>query len=150
MFDREARIDLGSVTARLLWYGGAHTVGDELTFVEPDDVLVSGDVVQNKVVPGIAAPNSTVKSWQAVVERIQSLPVKIVLPDHSAAGDASLVAQELMFLTDLETFTGDAKRGGKSADDAAASVSDSMKKTYPDWSGLGNLPNLVKRVYGEQ
>src|SRR5579863_7716718 len=45
-FDAEAKIDLGGVTARLLWFGGAHTKGDELTFVEPDRTLISGDVVQ--------------------------------------------------------------------------------------------------------
>jgi glyoxylase-like metal-dependent hydrolase (beta-lactamase superfamily II) len=149
VFDREARIDLGGVTARLLWYGGAHTVGDELIFIEPDDVLISGDVVQNKVVPGAAA-DSTFKSWQEVVKRIQSLPVKIVVPDHSAVGDASLVTQELAFLTDLETLTADAKREGKSADDAAASVSDTMKRKYVGWSGLDGLLGMVKRVYAEQ
>ena len=47
-FNEEAKIDLGGVTARLLWFGGAHTKGDELTFVEPDLTLISGDVVQNK------------------------------------------------------------------------------------------------------
>jgi glyoxylase-like metal-dependent hydrolase (beta-lactamase superfamily II) len=52
-FGTEAKIDLGGVTARLLWFGGAHTKGDELTFIEPDRTLVTGDVVQNKVVPGI-------------------------------------------------------------------------------------------------
>jgi len=37
IFDQEeARIDLGGVTARLIWFGEAHTNGDELTFVEPD------------------------------------------------------------------------------------------------------------------
>src|SRR5580698_1646433 len=35
-FGQEATVDLGGgVTARLLWFGGAHTKGDELTFVEP-------------------------------------------------------------------------------------------------------------------
>src|SRR6185437_5284902 len=49
-FDKERKLDLGGgVTARLLWYGGAHTKGDELIFVEPDRTLISGDVVQNKV-----------------------------------------------------------------------------------------------------
>src|SRR3984885_9723301 len=42
LFENEAKVDLGGVTARLLWYGGAHTKGDEGTFVEPDDTLVSG------------------------------------------------------------------------------------------------------------
>src|SRR6202167_3193104 len=53
IFDQEATIDLGGVTARLLWFGGAHTKRDELTSVEPDRTLVSGDVVQNKVGPNI-------------------------------------------------------------------------------------------------
>ncbi len=35
LFENEAKLDLGGVTARLLWFGGAHTKGDELTFVEP-------------------------------------------------------------------------------------------------------------------
>src|ERR1700733_6305056 len=53
-FAQEATVDLGGgVTARLLWFGGAHTKGDELTFVEPDRTLVSGDVVQNKTMPNI-------------------------------------------------------------------------------------------------
>ena len=34
VFDREAKLDLGGVTARLFWIGPAHTKGDELTFVE--------------------------------------------------------------------------------------------------------------------
>lgn len=150
VFDREARIDLGGgVTVRLLWYGAAHTVGDELTFVEPDDVLISGDVVQNKVSPNITVDDSTFKSWREVVEQIQKLPVKIVVPDHSPVGDGSLVTQELAFLTDLETLTAQARGSGKSADDAAQSVAAEMKQKYPDWTGTTNLPDLVKRVYNE-
>jgi glyoxylase-like metal-dependent hydrolase (beta-lactamase superfamily II) len=150
VFDREVRVDLGGgVSARLLWYGGAHTMGDELTFVEPDDALISGDVVQNKVSPNIAGGDSTFKSWRAVVEQVQKLPVKIVVPDHSAVGDASLVTQELAFLTDLVTLTARAKSAGKSVDDAAQSVAAEMKQKYPDWRGTDNLPNLVKRAYGE-
>src|SRR5262249_12573197 len=51
VFDREARVDLGRVQVRLLWFGEAHTKGDELIFVEPDRTLISGDVVQNKTMP---------------------------------------------------------------------------------------------------
>jgi len=34
-FDQEATIDLGGVKARLLWFGGAHTKGDELALLSP-------------------------------------------------------------------------------------------------------------------
>jgi glyoxylase-like metal-dependent hydrolase (beta-lactamase superfamily II) len=53
VFDREVKLDLGGVTARLMWMGAAHTHGDELTFVEPDSVLLPGDIVESKLVPSM-------------------------------------------------------------------------------------------------
>ncbi|HLK32274.1 MAG TPA: MBL fold metallo-hydrolase, partial [Terriglobales bacterium] len=70
VFDREAKIDLGGVTARLLWFGEAHTKGDELTFVEPDRTLISGDVVQNKTMPKIFGDGGTPGSWLAVLKKV--------------------------------------------------------------------------------
>jgi glyoxylase-like metal-dependent hydrolase (beta-lactamase superfamily II) len=55
VFDRELKLDLGGVTARLLWLGTAHTKGDELIFVEPDSTLIPGDIVQDKIVPRLTA-----------------------------------------------------------------------------------------------
>src|ERR1700735_4226050 len=69
-FSQEATVDLGGVTAQLLWFGGAHTKGDELTFVEPDRTLVSGDVVQNKTMPGIYGDGGTPATWLAVLEQV--------------------------------------------------------------------------------
>src|SRR5437016_11857535 len=100
-FENEAKLDLGGVTARLLWFGGAHTKGDELTFVEPDRTLVSGDVVQNKVVPNIFGDGGTPASWLAVLDKIAALKVQHVLPDHSPPGDGSLVLKERAFIGDL-------------------------------------------------
>ena len=62
-FDREATVDLGGVTVRLLWFGEAHTKGDELIFVEPDRTLISGDVVQNKTMPNISDSGGTPTTW---------------------------------------------------------------------------------------
>jgi glyoxylase-like metal-dependent hydrolase (beta-lactamase superfamily II) len=57
-FDHEVKIDLGSVTVRLFWLGPAHTRGDELIFVEPDEALISGDVVQSKIVPNMPSTDA--------------------------------------------------------------------------------------------
>ena len=102
-FDSEARLDLGGVTARLLWFGEAHTKGDELTFIDPDRTLVSGDVVQNKVVPNIYGDGGTPSSWLAVLDKFRRCNALHVLPDHSAPGDGSLVAAEKNFISDLRT-----------------------------------------------
>jgi glyoxylase-like metal-dependent hydrolase (beta-lactamase superfamily II) len=92
-FEQEARVDLGGVTARLLWFGEAHTKGDELIFVDPDRTLISGDVVQNKTMPNIADDGGTPSSWIEVVDKIAALEAAHVLPDHSAPGDGSMVAE---------------------------------------------------------
>src|SRR5262249_25987914 len=117
-FDQEAQLDLGGVIARLLWFGGAHTKGDQLTFVEPDRTLISGAVVQNKVVPGIFRDGGTPSSWLAVLDKVAALKPLRVLPDHSEPGDGSLVESEKSFIADLRKSALDLKKSGVSAEDA--------------------------------
>jgi glyoxylase-like metal-dependent hydrolase (beta-lactamase superfamily II) len=148
-FDQERVLDLGGgVKARLLWFGGAHTKGDELTFIEPDKTLISGDVVQNKVVPNIYGDGGTPASWIAVLEQVAKLGVLHVLPDHSAIGDGSLVAQEKAFITGLRTRALELKRQGVNADDAGKQLTAEFKTKYSDWP-INSVAGFVKSVYGE-
>ena len=148
LFDSEATVDLGGVTARLLWFGGAHTKGDELTLVEPDATLVSGDVVQNKVVPNIFREGGTPASWIAVLDKLSTLNVRHVLPDHSAPGDGSLIAKERAFIDDLQTRALALKRQGVSADDAGKQLSTEFKTKYSDWPTM-NLAAFVRSIFAE-
>jgi glyoxylase-like metal-dependent hydrolase (beta-lactamase superfamily II) len=148
IFDQEATIDLGGVTARLLWFGGAHTKGDELTFVEPDRTLISGDVVQNKTMPNIFGDGGTPASWLAVLEKVAALNATHVLPDHSAPGDGSLVAAELNLISKIRTRALSLKRQGISPDDAGKQVSTDLKAKHPDWPNT-NAAGFVKSVYAE-
>jgi glyoxylase-like metal-dependent hydrolase (beta-lactamase superfamily II) len=148
-FDKERKLDLGGgVTARLLWFGGAHTKGDELTFVEPDKTLISGDVVQNKVVPNIFREGGTPSSWITVLDQVAKLGALHVLPDHSAVGDGSLVAQEKSFIVDLRTRALALKQQGVSADEAGKLLTTEFKTKYADWP-INNLTNFVKSIYAE-
>ena len=146
MFDQEARIDLGGVTARLIWFGEAHTKGDELTFVEPDRTLISGDVVQNKTIPMIFGDGGTPTTWLAVVDKVAGLNAAHVLPDHSPPGDGSLVAAERDLISEILTRALALKRQGMSADDTGKEVSAGLKKLYPDWPNT-NAAAFVKSVY---
>jgi glyoxylase-like metal-dependent hydrolase (beta-lactamase superfamily II) len=148
IFDQEATVELGGVTARLLWFGGAHTKGDELTFVEPDRTLISGDVVQNKTVPNIFGDGGTPASWLAVLDKVAALNAAHVLPDHSAAGDGSLVAAERDLISEIRTRALTLKRQGVSPDDAGKQVSADLKTQHPDWPNT-NAAGFVKSVYAE-
>jgi glyoxylase-like metal-dependent hydrolase (beta-lactamase superfamily II) len=148
-FDKEKVLDLGGgVRARLLWFGGAHTKGDELTFVEPDKTLISGDVVQNKVVPNIFGAGGTPATWIAVLDQVEKLGALRVLPDHSAVGDGRLVRQEKAFITDIQMRALELKRQGVSADDAGKQLTAEFKAKYPDWP-INNLTGFVRSVYAE-
>jgi len=147
-FDQEVTIDLGGVTARLLWFGGAHTKGDELTLVEPDQTLISGDVVQNKTMPFIYGDGGTPASWLAVLEKVAALNVAHVLPAHSAPGDGSLVGAERDLISEIRTRALALKRQGVSADDAGKQVSAALKTLHPDWPNT-NAAGFVKNVYAE-
>ncbi len=148
VFEKEAKLDLGGVTVRLLWFGGAHTKGDLLTFVEPDRTLISGDVVQNKVVPNIFRDAATPSSWLAVLDKISALNAQHVLPTHSAPGDGSLVALEKRFISDLRTGALELKKKGVSADDAGKQLAEDFKQKYADWPSM-NVTGFVRSVYAE-
>jgi glyoxylase-like metal-dependent hydrolase (beta-lactamase superfamily II) len=148
LFENEAKLDLGGVTARLLWYGGAHTKGDEVTFVEPDNTLVSGDVVQNKVVPNIYGDGGTPASWLAVLDKIAALPIAHVIPDHSAPGDGSLVAAGRSFIADVQTQALALKKQGISPADAATQLNTALKAKYSDWPNI-NVGMFVQSIYSE-
>ncbi len=148
-FDSEAKVDLGGgVSARLLWFGGAHTKGDELTFVEPDRTLVSGDVVQNKVVPGIYGDGGTPASWLAVLDKVAALNAAHVLPDHSAPGGGEMVAAERKFIAELRDSALELKRKGVAVDEAGRQLGVTFKGKYPDWPSM-NVAGFVKSVYAE-
>jgi hypothetical protein len=126
----------------------AHTKGDELILVEPDGTLVSGDVVQNKVVPNIFGDGGTPSSWIAVLDKVSALNVRHVLPDHSAPGDGSLVTQERAFIDDLRTRALALKAHGVSAGDAGKQLSAEFKTKYSDWPNM-NVAGFVRSVFAE-
>ena len=150
LFDKELSLDLGGgVTARLMWFGPGHTKGDELIFVEPDSTLISGDIVENKLVPAIYGEASTVKGWLAILDKVAPLKPRFVVPDHGELGDGSLIQKERAFLLDVQSQAQQLKRKGVSAEEAGKMVTETLKAKYPDWPNLRGVPNVVQRVYSE-
>jgi glyoxylase-like metal-dependent hydrolase (beta-lactamase superfamily II) len=149
LFDEALTLDLGGVAVRLMWLGPAHTNGDTLAFVEPDNVLVSGDVVQNKAGVGLTGSRSSLKSWIAVVDKVAALKPALILPDHSLPGDGRLIAEQRDFLADLQESVQALKRQGKSAEEAARQISADFQARYKGWTRLNFLERSVIAAYRE-
>jgi glyoxylase-like metal-dependent hydrolase (beta-lactamase superfamily II) len=148
LFDREMKLDLGGVTARLFYLGAAHTRGDMLILVQEDSVLLPGDIVQQKIFPIMPNEDSSVKNWLAILDQLQTLNPRVIVPDHGAAvTDAAEIGNERAYLLDLQARASELKRQGVSVDDAGKQVAAEFHTRYPDWQGAIYIPNEVKRVY---
>lgn len=149
VFGNEVKLDLGGVTARLMWFGPAHTAGDELIFVEPDRTLLPGDIVENKLVPNMPNAQSSPKGWIAILDKIAPLEPRYIVPDHGRLGDGSLIAKERAFLVNLQSRALELKAAGIPVEEAEKRLTDEFKSRYSDWESTGAIGNAVLRVYAE-
>jgi glyoxylase-like metal-dependent hydrolase (beta-lactamase superfamily II) len=146
LFDDEYSLDLGGVTVRMLAIGPAHTRGDIGLFVVEDRVLMAGDVVQHRLAPNMSCAECTPGSWLAALDRLAPLQARLVVPVHTALGDASLIAATRAYLEDLQARARALRAEGKSAAEAGATVAAEFEKKYQGW-GLRNIPQTVQKVY---
>jgi len=58
----------------------AHTLGDLMIWLPDDQVLLSGDVIVNKITPNFR--DGKVKEWINTLGEVQTLPVKTIVPGH--------------------------------------------------------------------
>ncbi len=147
VFDSEMKLDLGGVTARLLWLGAAHTRGDEVIFVEPDSTLIPGDIVQDKIVPRVNRGEGSPKSWLAILDKLEALKPRYIVPDHGALGGASLIAQQRGFMVDLQSRALALQRQGVSVSDAGKQLTAEFRAKYPGWASMDLVAAYVERVY---
>jgi glyoxylase-like metal-dependent hydrolase (beta-lactamase superfamily II) len=148
LFDREAKLELGGVTARLFYVGPAHTKGDELIFVEEDSVLIPGDIVQKDIFPIMPNTDASVKGWLSILDNVEALHPKFIVPDHGASiVDASQIGTERAYILALQARALELKKQGVSADDAGKTITAELKAKNPDWPNPNNIAGEVTRVY---
>jgi glyoxylase-like metal-dependent hydrolase (beta-lactamase superfamily II) len=149
VFDREAKLDLGGVTVRLLWLGPAHTRGDEFVFVEEDGVLFTGDAVINRFFPIFPDADASGKNWLSILDKLDALQPRMIVPGHGEVGEASLIATERDYLKAVQQRVADLKGEGKSADESAKLLTVEFRAKYPTWENPGWIADAVERFYAE-
>jgi len=148
LFDREHKLDLGGVTVRLLALGSTHTPGDTMVFVEGDRVLYAGDVVMNKV-PVAFGQTSSVPVWVSVLKQLEPLRPVAIVPAHGPVGDGSLIAQQRDVFETLQVRVPQLKAQGKTADEAATTLTAEFQAKHPDWTAANRIGGMVRSLYGD-
>jgi glyoxylase-like metal-dependent hydrolase (beta-lactamase superfamily II) len=149
LFDREVKIDLGGVTARIFLVGPGHTRGDTAIYVEEDKALFTGDVVVNRFFPIFPDKDASGKNWLAVLNQFEALQLLKVVPGHGEVGDARLIAAEQSYLKALRSRTTELKAQGKSAKEAAELLTTEFNMKYPNWDNPGWIADAVEHFYSE-
>jgi glyoxylase-like metal-dependent hydrolase (beta-lactamase superfamily II) len=143
-FDKELTLDLGGARVRLMAMGPNHTRGDIAFWVEPDNVLLSGDIVMTTM-PGFSSPYSKLSVWLQSLNRFERLkPVRIV-PSHGPIGDASMIARWKTLMTTVQTRAAELKKQGRTLDDAVKVIQDELQDRYP----RNGLAGVARAAYNE-
>ena len=144
VFDKEQTVDLGGVRVRLMAMGANHTRGDIAFWVEPDSILVSGDVVMTTM-PGFGSPYSKLSTWLQSLNRFEELkPVRIV-PSHGPMGDTSMIARWKTLMTTVQARAAELKKQGRTLDDTVKLIQDELQDRYP----RNGLAGVARAAYTE-
>jgi glyoxylase-like metal-dependent hydrolase (beta-lactamase superfamily II) len=149
VFSQDAILDLGGVTVKLMWFGPARTKGDLILYVPEDGVLHSGNFLGSMSYPGMPDETPSVTNWLNILDKMEALHPRIVIPNHGDDHDASLISGEREVLRALQMRTRDLKAQGKTEEQAGQILTAEFDVKYPAWKGLGAIPAIVRRLYEE-
>ena len=131
MLDETETLDIGGVSLTLSYLGGAHSDGDLSVYVEPDGVLISGDIIFEGRIPFVGDANT--RQWLDILTKMQAQKMTALIPGHGAlASDPNeVVALMRRYLLALRTQMG-----------VAVEEMISFEKAYAEatWTEFEKLP----------
>jgi len=79
------KFEMDGVRFTLNYLGAAHSDGDMTLYVEPDRVLLSGDIIFEGRVPYLGDANT--RQWLATLEAMETSTLAALIPGHGPAAD---------------------------------------------------------------
>jgi cyclase len=139
----------GSDKIDLYYFGRGHTNGDSFVVFSALRVMHTGDIFARKGTPLIDTNNGgsgadypvTLKKAAAGIRGVET-----VIPGHSAVTDWNTFKEFGEFMHDLVAAVQEAKKAGKTADQAATDVK--LPEKYKDY-GMQGLKDNVTKIYNE-
>jgi glyoxylase-like metal-dependent hydrolase (beta-lactamase superfamily II) len=147
-FESEAEVNLGDLSVRLLHWGPAHTRGDEFVFLPEQGILFGGDVVVNRFFPIMPDADASGVNWISMLERMEKLNPKIVVPGHGEVGDASLIRQMREYLAFVRDRVQEMKSQGSGLEEVEKKLEPDVRTKYKDWDNPNWIKNAIDNFYG--
>jgi glyoxylase-like metal-dependent hydrolase (beta-lactamase superfamily II) len=145
----EARLDLGGTAVELLYYGPAHTRGDQLVFLPDERIVFVGDLVENRFLPIFPDEDAVGSRWLGLLDRIEALDPDAVVPGHGAIGDVGLVEELRAYLMAVRERVEALQAEGRALDAIEAAVDEEMRSRYAGWDNEMWIGSAVKSFHAE-
>jgi glyoxylase-like metal-dependent hydrolase (beta-lactamase superfamily II) len=145
----EARLDLGGTAVALLYYGPAHTRGDQLVFLPEERILFAGDLVENRFLPIFPDEDAIGSRWLGLLDRIEALAPDVVVPGHGAIGDVGLVEELRAYLLAVRERVEALDAEGRALEAIEAAVDEEMRSRYAGWDNEMWIGSAVKSFHAE-
>lgn len=130
LVDTETRLDLGGRPLRLIaWSPAAHTDCDLTILDETTGVLFAGDLVFLQHIPVV---DGSLTGWLSVIQRLEKLPARIVVPGHGReiAPWPQALDDERRYLTVLAQDTRREIAKGTPLEHAIGNIADSERDRW--------------------
>ena len=144
LFDKEQTVDLGGVRVRMMAMGANHTRGDTAFWIEPDGILVSGDVVMSTMPASTARSRSSPRGSRVSIDSSSS---------HRNGsfrvtgrwGGTEMITRWKTLLTTVQARAAALKKQGKSIDETVTAIQDELQDRYP----RNGLAGAARAAYNE-
>ena len=149
MTGADQNIDLGGITARVMFLGRAHTGGDLNVYLPREKILFMSEAGMNRVFPPMRSAYPS--EWVATVDKALAMDVTRYVPGHGFIEEPKASREELVaFRSALVAVIAEVKRLhglGLSADDA---LKQANWGEYTDWFlREQQAPVDIRKVYEE-
>jgi phosphoglycerate dehydrogenase-like enzyme/glyoxylase-like metal-dependent hydrolase (beta-lactamase superfamily II) len=144
VFDDKLVLDDGKQRVEFLFFGHAHTAGDAFAYLPKHKVVCTGDACVNGAFNFMGHSDSA--SWIRVLERVQQLDVKLVLPGHGPLAGKDLLEKQKRYFVELRQQVKKGIEDGKTVEDIIKSID---MPWYKEWTSVTPSGDNVKHVYAE-
>ncbi|HET8842683.1 MAG TPA: MBL fold metallo-hydrolase [Ktedonobacteraceae bacterium] len=144
----ERTIDLGGKQVVLRELAG-HTRGDQIVFLPQEQVLFTGDLVENRLFPILFDQDASAGCWISALAHLIGLSPAIVVPGHGEIGTVALIQEVQDYLIFVREEVNRCIKEGQPLELIDQEAVRIVKERYQEWENDLWIPFAIRNIYAE-
>jgi len=147
-YQGERAIDLGGKRVVLRELAG-HTRGDQIVFLPHEQVLFTGDLVENRLFPIFPDQDAHGKQWIEALAHMIRLSPAMVVPGHGEVGTVELLQEFQDHLIFVREEVNRRVKEGQALERIDQEGTHIVKERYQEWENDRWIPFEIRSLYAE-